>query len=345
MSGIFPSTGSFRFRLFWTALGLALFFSLAAALSLGSVRILPGEIPGILLKGLLGDEPASPAEFIILRLRLPRALAALLVGGALATAGTLFQGLFRNPLVEPYTLGVSGGATVLIGLGVLLFGEGAFAFAPLLGFLGALLAVLLACAWAGRSGSLGVERLILIGVMISFICSALLIALVAAAGLERFRSLLYWTMGSLAGTAPRDLKLLLVVVAAAFGLALTRAWPLNALALGEDTASGLGFDLQREKRLIVLIGSVLAGMAVSLAGVVGFVGLLVPHLLRRLVGRDHRVLLPASLAGGAVFLLACDTLARVAFSSRGIQFPVGAMTGLVGGTAFLFLLIRKGSEP
>jgi iron complex transport system permease protein len=344
MSGIAPFSGRERLRIFWTALGLALFFSLAAALSLGSVRISPGEIPGILWRGLLGEDPVSPEEFIILRLRLPRALAALLVGGALAAAGTLFQGLFRNPLVEPYTLGVSGGATVLIGLGVLLFGDGAFAFAPLLGFLGALLAVSLACAWAGRAGNLGVERLILIGVMISFICSALLIGLVAGAGLDRFRSLLYWTMGSLAGTDLRSLKLLSVVVAAAFGLALTRAWPLNALALGEETAAGLGFDLEREKRLIVLIGSILAGMAVSLAGVVGFVGLLVPHLLRRLVGRDHRVLLPASLAGGALFLLFCDTLARVAFSSRGIQFPVGAMTGLIGGAAFLVILVRGRME-
>lgn len=328
-------------RLFWFLLLLATLGLAGAALVLGSVSIPLGRIPEILLRSGAEQGGNSPEAVILLQLRLPRIIAAFLVGGALSVAGTLFQGLFRNPLVEPYTLGVSGGATVLIGLGILIFGPDVLLLAPLLGFLGAVGAVSLAVILTGRSGRLGVERLLLIGVMISFVCSAALVGLVSVAGLDRFRGLLYWTMGSLAGADPAAVAILLPVVGVSFALALGRAWALNALALGEENAAGLGYDPEREKRLIILLGSLLAGVSVAVAGVIGFVGLLVPHLLRRLVGGDHRVLLPAALVGGGFFLLACDTLARTAFSAQGIQFPVGAVTGLLGGVIFIALLSAR----
>ncbi|HOO77874.1 MAG TPA: iron ABC transporter permease [bacterium] len=324
---------------FWSFLALLAAASIAFSLGSGSIDIPPRGIADALISRVSGNAPAGRGELVVVELRLPRTVAALLVGGALAAAGVLFQGLFRNPLVEPYTLGVSGGAAIGISLGIVLGGPDVMALRPLLGFAGGVAAIAVVWKIAGKGE--GTNRLLLVGVMVSFISSALIMSLLAVAGLDRFRPVLYWTMGSLAGTDPVLVAILGGLEAVCLVFALSRAWKLNALGAGEEIAAGLGVDLRRERLLVFAVGALLAGGAVAVAGVIGFVGLLVPHAVRHFTGLDHRRLLPAAFLAGGTFLVLCDTLARTLFADRGIQLPVGAVTGLSGGVIFLMILAGK----
>ncbi len=308
----------------------------AVSLHLGAVNYSPG-----MLISALGDKTFAPEiRLIVLRIRLPRSIMALVVGGALAVAGVVFQGLFRNPLVEPYTLGVSGGAALGISLGFLLSDYLPAQALPLFGFAGAWLAVGLAYSIARRRRILKIPYLLLIGVMISFICSALIMLLLSLVNLSRFRAVIYWTMGSLQGSDPNLLWIVIPLILIGLLLSLTRAWTLNALALGEEGAGHLGLDIEREKRWLFFLGSLLAGTAVAAAGVIGFVGLLIPHILRLVIGGDHRSLIPASFLAGGIFLLICDTFARCLLAP--IELPVGVITGIIGGILFIYLISRRG---
>ena len=290
-----------------------------------------GEVEGLL-------------QTVVFQIRLPRALAALAVGANLALSGAILQGLFRNPLVEPYTLGISGGAALAVAL-ILLFGKNYLSFSmfflPISGFLGAFMVIFILYYLSSRRGILNLNRLLLFGVMISFLTSALIMFLIALSDIKDLQPFLFWLMGSLEISDESFLKPLLVSSFLGGLWAFFLAVPLNAFLLGEEEALHLGVEVERVKKFFFFLASFLTGVSVSVAGVIGFVGLLVPHILRLFVGWDYRFLLPGAYLSGAAFLLLCDTLARTLF--RPAELPVGVITGLLGATLFIILLIKK--EP
>lgn len=317
------------------ALLAALLALLAGSLLLGSVRLAPGEV----WSALLGSGDAR-AVTIVRELRLPRALLGALVGGALAVSGAALQALLGNPLADPYLLGVSGGAAcgtligALLGLGARSAWGSSFAL-PLAGFLGALVAVLVVGAGASAGGRLDRGRLLLSGVVVNALASAILLFLLSAGDAARTQSFVFWMLGSLAGATPGAVKALAVYAALGLLLLLPLARAFDALALGEETAATLGVPVETVKRVAYLAASLLAAAAVATTGIIGFVGLLVPHAVRRLA-HGHGALLVLSFLGGASLLVAADALARTVFAPA--EISVGAVTALLGAPAFLILL-------
>jgi iron complex transport system permease protein len=321
-----------RAWLLFPALISLVLLALAAALVSGSVTLPAHEVWQALWGG-----GAELSRQIVLELRLPRALAAFAVGGLLTFAGALMQVLLRNPLADPYVLGVSGGAAVaallamLAGLGGLLLQGAAFG--------GALAATLLVFTLAHGRGQWTTQRLLLTGVVLAAGWGAVISFLLAVAPNSRLPGMLFWLMGDLSPVARPYWALGLLALGLLLALPLGRA--LNILARGQMQALALGVEEGRLRILIYLGASLFTASAVTLAGSVGFVGLVVPHLTRLLIGSDHRVLLPAStLLGGALLLLA-DTLARTLIAPQ--QLPVGVLTALIGVPIFL-LLLRKGQS-
>ena len=289
---------------------------------------------------LIGSAQHPTAE-IVLEIRLPRALLAALVGAGLATAGALLQALLQNPLADPYVLGISGGAA-LGGVAALALGGGFWlggAAVPLVSFAGALGASLLLYAVAAAGGRAPAHSLLLTGVVFNAFASSLIVFVTSAADLSRVASVFLWLIGSVRLVEPA----LLAGVAALFGLglaiAMRHAYALNLIAQGDETASHLGVDVPRTRRHVLAASALMIGASVAVSGLIGFVGLIVPHLLRLTVGSDHRTLVPASALAGAAFLVSADTLARVVLAP--IELPVGALTALVGGPLFLVLLRRE----
>ncbi|MEK7437274.1 MAG: iron ABC transporter permease [Pseudomonadota bacterium] len=327
-----------RALLIWLALAVVAVAAFALALASGSAQLSPAELWQALVSP--GD---SVAGEILTRLRLPRALAAFAVGGLLALAGALMQVLLRNPLADPYVLGLSGGAAVgalgamLAGLGALAINLGASA--------GALAAILLVFAFARRDfarqqmyGALDASpRLLLTGVIMAAGWGALITLTLTLAPEARLRGMLFWLMGDLNGVVSWAPALL--ALAGALALSLPLARELNVLLRGEVLAQALGVRVAPLRRMIYLVASVATALAVTTAGAIGFVGLVVPHALRLALGNDQRVLLPASALAGGTLLLLADTAARSLLAPQ--QLPVGVITALVGVPAFLFLLTRK----
>jgi iron complex transport system permease protein len=277
---------------------------------------------------------------LLVEVRLPRVLAAAVLGAALALAGVAFQALLRNPLADPYVLGVSGGAS-LAGALALVAGL-ATALLPVAAFAGALATLVALERLARIGGRLDVYTLLLTGAVFNATSAALLLFLQNLAAREELHALVFYLMGRVPILPRGELVLFTGVVVAAAALFAARGRELNALALGEEGAMQLGIDVERLKRAVLVVASLLTGLAVARAGLVGFVGLVVPHLLRLLVGPDHRLLAPLSALGGAAALVAADLVARVALAPR--ELPVGAVTALVGGPFFLALLRRRGRE-
>lgn len=325
-----PAAAGLRYGwLSWTALTGLLLLGLGFALSAGSVSTSVGDLMTVLAGG--GD-PVQRA--VILELRLPRALAALCTGAMLALAGALMQVLLRNPLADPYVLGVSGGAAVAVLLGMLA-GLGA-ALLNAAAFGGALLSVLVVFGIAHGRGGWTPTRLLLTGVVMAAGWGALISLLLALAPSARLPGMLFWLMGDLSQASTPYLAWLALALALALGWALAR--PLNLLARGELQASALGVNVGPLRITVYLLASLLTAASVTIAGSVGFVGLVVPHLVRMVVGSDHRRLLPAAALAGAALLLLADTLARTVLAPR--QLPVGVLTALLGVALFLFLLHR-----
>ena len=279
---------------------------------------------------------------IVRDLRLPRALLGLLVGGALALSGAALQALLGNPLADPYLLGVSGGAacgTLLAlvlgaGAGGLL---GSFAL-PLASLAGALGAVLLVGLGASVGGRLDRGRLLLAGVVVNALASAVLLFLLSFGNAADTRGFVFWMLGSLSGATGDGVLSLALYSAAGLAVLLPLARAFDAMTLGEETAFTLGVPVETAKRVAYVAASLLAAAAVAHAGIIGFVGLLVPHAARRLT-RGHRALLLASFLGGGVLLVASDLLARTLFAPN--EVSIGAVTALLGAPAFLVLLRRR----
>ena len=276
--------------------------------------------------------------------RLPRTLAGALVGSMLASAGVVFQGLLRNPLATPFTLGVSAGAAlgamIAITFGWSLSWLGVPA-APLASFAGSLIAVAVVYLLASaRHRGLSTDVLLLAGVTMNAFFSALILFVQYFADFAETFRILRWLMGDLDVSSYQPIVTALPLAVVSFGLFAWLARPLNLLNLGADAAETRGLDVVRAQRAAFVGASLATGAAVSVGGPVGFVGIIVPHLVRLLVGADHRIVLPASALFGAAFLIACDAVARTVMSP--LELPVGVITALIGGPFFLWLLVRRG---
>jgi iron complex transport system permease protein len=324
-----------------TTLGrLTLLAALAAAAAVLALGTGAAALPLRDVLAVIGGGGDATARTIVLELRLPRIVLALVAGGGLAVAGAVFQALLRNPLAEPYVLGVAGGAAVgavaalTLGLRHL---PGAVPLSALAGAIGAILLVLRIAVRGGRA--LDTRVLLLAGVVVGAFFNAVILLLLTMADVESFRSAVFWMMGSLAASSWRGTALLALYVIPAAAVLLALARPLNLLAIGEETALFLGIRVQRVKLIAYFTASLLVAAAVASCGVIGFIGLIVPHAVRLVWGSDHRLLLPASLLGGGTFLLLADTAARTIAAPA--ELPVGVITALVGVPIFVVLLRRS----
>ena len=320
------------------------------------LALLAAAVAGALLLGVrMGAVPLSVREVvagirgvgdpttiaIVRRLRLPRALLAALVGGSLAASGATFQALLRNPLAEPYILGVSGGAAVgAVGAIVLTGAPASGAMVALSAFAGAILAILLVFRVAASVGkALDTRVLLLAGVVVGAFFNACILLALTFADTESFRSAMFWMMGSFSGATWRGIGTMAGAMVPALLLLFALARPLNLFAVGEETAAFLGVRTERAKLLAYGTASLLTAAAVAVSGVIGFVGLVVPHVVRMLWGGDHRFLLPASVLLGATFAILADTLARTAAAPT--ELPIGVVTAFVGVPFFVYLLRRR----
>jgi len=317
-------------RRFLGALGVGVLL-VALALAVGALS----GAAGFGWSLLSGPDQAS-ARAILWEVRLPRVLAAAALGAALALAGVAFQALVRNPLADPYVLGVSGGASVG-GVAALVLGLPA-AGLPVAAFGGALAALAGLRRLATVSGRMDVLTLLLTGAVFNATSAAAIVLVQTVASREELHALVFYLLGRVPPLAAGPLAVLAVAVLAAATLLGARGRALNALLLGEEGALQLGVDVERLKREVLAVGALLTALAVSWAGLIGFVGLVVPHVVRRLTGPDHRLLAPLSALSGAAFLVVADLVARIALVPR--ELPVGAVTALVGGPFFLLVLRR-----
>jgi iron complex transport system permease protein len=306
--------------------------SLAAALAAGSIAVPLGDV----LTALAGSATPPPHHAtIVLELRLPRALAGFACGGLLALAGALMQVLLRNPLADPYVLGISGGAGVgaLFAMLIGLAGLGIAGFS----FVGALAAMLLVFGLARGDGSWTQTRLLLTGVVVASGCGAIVALILTLAPEQKIHGMLFWLMGDLGQAAETWPALLALILALSATMPFARE--LNLLARGADQATALGVTVPALRRVVYAIASLATAVAVTTAGSIGFVGLIVPHLVRLALGNDQRLLLPAAVLAGGSLLVLADTLARTVVAP--IQLPVGVLTALIGVPVFLYLLGRK----
>ena len=323
------------------ALLLAAVASLLVAGMTGSIALAPAELPAALVQVLRGQPDSMAAT--LLELRAGRALTAFVTGGALALAGVMMQALLRNPLADPYILGISAGASVGALLALLLMCAAATVDAAALG--GAVAVSMLLYLFARRdmrSGATldaGTSMLLLTGVILSSSCMALVTLMLSVAPEGRLRSMVFWMIGDLAGAPLRPLPW--IVLGAALVYALRSARAMNVLALHADSASTLGIRVGALRKGLFFVSGLLTASAVTSAGSIGFIGLIIPHACRFAFGPDHRVLIPAAVLGGGGFLVLCDTLARTVVAPT--QLPVGAITALIGAPVFLYQLhqLRK----
>ena len=275
---------------------------------------------------------------ILFQIRLPRILLAAAVGGSLATAGASYQALLRNPLAEPYLLGISNGAAVGTMLALVFFGRFEWS-RPLMAFAGALLATFAVYRLArGRVGA-SPERLILAGVIVTTLLSSVIVFVTTLMDATRIRSFTFWLLGDLSG-ASRGLLPLALAISITGAIALTfNARSLNLLMLGERDAFDLGVEVGRIRIIVFVVASLLVGSSVAASGSVGYVGLVVPHLARLSLGSDNRISIPSAALGGALFVIVADTIARTVIAPR--ELPVGAITALIGAPLFIYLLKRS----
>jgi iron complex transport system permease protein len=333
-----------RSRLVVPALAGLLLAAVLAGVAVGSVPISPLTTVRLFAWKLHvahrpGGIPDSSA-IILFQLRLPRVLLGALVGAALAAAGTLFQALFRNPMADPAIIGVSSGAA-LGAIVVILAGGAALAGGlgvPTVAFAGAVLTAFLVYRLARLGPAVQVATLLLAGIAVAAVISAVISLVMTFAGQET-RSIYFWLLGGLSAGTWRSLSAATPLVGIGVAVALAVAGDLNLLSLGEERAAQLGLDVERFKRRILVTGSVLTAAAVSVSGLIGFVGLMTPHILRQVIGSDNRRLIPASLLGGASFVILADITARTAAGPQ--EVPVGAVTAILGGPFFLYLLRKQ----
>ncbi len=312
--------------------GVLLAVSLGA-LALGSVHLSLGDV----WSGLRGTAGQSDISVIVREIRLPRILLAILVGAALSTSGTTLQALLRNPLADPYVLGISSGAA-LGAIVALWIGGRAAAASPLAAFGGALVTMMWVYLLGRHAGRLASYTLVLAGVVTASFLSAVILFVLTLLSTRDVRGMAFWLMGDLSVVTESQLWVLFPVVAVGLAALYFLSKDLNVLLLGEEEAAHLGVNVVRVQTAVYLIASLLTGVAVALSGAIGYLGLLVPHLARMLVGNDHRMLLPTAALGGSIVLVLSDTLARTVVAPS--ELPVGAVTAVAGAPVFIYLLRR-----
>ncbi len=315
---------------------ILLLASVVLSLSVGEMNLGFMDIFSILRKG-----HESMEYTILCQIRLPRVLLGIAVGGALSLSGVLLQGVYRNPLVEPYTLGISGGASLGVAFAIV-FGLhqliGSLVL-PVAGFAGSFLIIFLVYTISTRSGKINIQTMLLTGVMVSFIASSSMMLLMAVTSSENLHGIIFWIMGSL---DEQDMSLITItMMLSVISLVISYLFvqPLNALRLGEEKARHLGINTDVIIKLLFLMASLLAGVCVAVAGIIGFVGLIIPHLMRLLFGTDFRILLVTSFLSGAIFLVVSDVIARTIISPN--ELPIGVITGIAGGIAFLLMISHR----
>jgi iron complex transport system permease protein len=316
----------------WLLLSMALLLAAGLALAVGTIGLSPIES----WRALFGQGDATTV-FVVRDLRLTRTVLAALLGAGLGISGAALQGVLRNPLAEPYLLGVSGGAAV--GAVLAVSAGVAFAFVPVAAFAGAIAAVTVALFVAHATHGRGDPRVLLMaGVVVGAFANAAIMVLMANADASALRNAVWWMMGSVADASWRQNAWLALYVLAGGAMLVALGRTLDALALGEDSAAGLGVDVDRAARRVYITASLVAASTVAAAGLVGFVGLVVPHIARRLGASGHRALLPASALAGAFLVVVADVVARTALPPA--ELPLGAVTAMLGVPFFLITLRR-----
>lgn len=322
---------------------------LAILLTAALFSLSTGEMQISLLdafKLLFGTSNSESIEYMLIsQVRLPRILLGIAVGGGLSLAGVILQGIYRNPLVEPFTLGISGGASLGVAISIV-FGLqlilGSYML-PLSGFIGSFLIIFLVYNLSSRKGKVNIQHMLLIGVMVSFIASSGMMFLMAVSSTENLHGIIFWTMGSLDEPNMALVWGTFICTIVILFLSYIFVKPLNALRLGEEKALHLGINTQLAIKILFLLASILTGVSVAVAGVIGFVGLIIPHLARILFGNDYRLLLISSFLLGGSFIVLSDVVARSIIAPN--ELPIGVITGIIGGMVFILLMgkkIRKG---
>lgn len=322
-----------------TALAVLAVASVVVSLSLGRYPVPPGQVAGILLSRLLPMEGgwSESAQTMVLNVRLPRVLAAMMIGAALSAAGAVYQGIFRNPMVSPDVLGSSSGAGFGAALGIFC-GVGYLATSLLAfgtGLTAVLLAVYISASATGRKATL---NMVLAGIMIGSLFSSAtsFIKLIADTD-DQLPAITYWLMGSLASIRMSDILLLLLPMGLGMVPLLLVSWRINVLTMGNEEAAALGVSVGRLRTFVVLCATLITAASVAVSGMIGWVGLVVPHLSRKLVGCDYRVLLPTSMLLGGTYLLWVDNLARTVSTT---EVPIGILTAFLGTPFFLHLILK-----
>ncbi len=305
-----------------------------------AVRIMLGKIPAV---GRLvpSDGIENAYAVIVLKLRLPRIILSALVGAGLSVVGAVFQGMFKNPMADPYVLGISSGASlgatiaIVAGLQYTLMGLG---FITVFAFLGSMFSIIFVYNIARLGSKVPTDTLLLSGIALNFMLSSL-VSIIMIFNRNQVEGIVFWIMGSVSAASWKQAGILFPVLCVGIIVIWAFSRDLNVISTGEEAAKSLGIEVERVKKLMISVCSVIIATCVSVSGVIGFVGLIIPHTVRLLVGSDHRALIPFSVVGGAIFLVICDTVARNAVPP--VEIPVGAITSVFGAPYFIFLLYRN----
>jgi iron complex transport system permease protein len=283
---------------------------------------------------------SSQEELILFSVRLPRIIFAGIVGASLSLGGVVFQAMLRNPLADPYVLGISGGSALGAITGIIIGASSFYLGIPLLAFCGALVTVFLVFVVAGGTrGPLLDNSLLLSGVVVNAFFSAAILFFLSIVNSMELHSITFWLMGDLSRASFQEISLAAICLFGGFLIIYAQARKLNLIVQGEETALHLGVNVERTKQLLLIVTSLITAVAVSMAGIIGFIGIMVPHMMRLVFGSDHRLLLPTAALFGASFLVIADTVARLVLAPA--ELPVGVITALCGAPYFIFLLKRK----
>lgn len=321
-------------------LAIALVASMVAGIAFGAVHVAPGEVVAAIGRAI-ARRPGGLGDTLIVGVRLPRVLLAAVVGAALAGAGVLYQALFRNPLADPYILGVSSGAGLGAMIAIVATAHATalrFGAVPLAAFTGALLTIALVVKLASLRGRLEATSLLLAGVAVSYVLAAMTSFLMVFAR-EQMAQVVFWMMGGLGSASWGYLAMVAPMFALGIAVPLVFTRDLNLMLLGDERAGQLGVPVERFRIIVLAAASLLTAAAVAVAGLIGFVGLMTPHIVRLVLGPDHRSLLPASVLTGAIVLVLADLVARVILAP--VEIPVGIVTAVLGGPFFIYLLVRR----
>lgn len=331
-----------------TAMGVATMVVVVFSLTIGAIAIPIGDVAVIILQkiGLFRDVEVDGIYNVVLStIRIPRIVMTILIGAALGVSGAALQGLFRNPLVEPSLIGVSGGSAaavvtvIVFGAAILLPGEWTYnTILPLLAFAGGVTATLIVLRMSHQSGRTNIAVLVLAGVAINALAGAIVGLAIFYADENQLRTFTFWTLGDLGGASWDKLTIAGPLLIFASGALILFARSLNALALGEAEAYHVGVNVEWTKRLVIILAALAVGVSVSLSGMIGFVGLVVPHVIRVSFYSDNRLVLPASVMGGALLLVGADVIARTIVSPS--ELPIGVVTALIGAPFFIALLLN-----